>query len=209
MSTINYTKEDGTISQYTLVPAAPAFSDFSDVPPPFGVEAAPPPQSSSMTPQKHRRALSQLSNFSSPSPSPSPSKGFGPRPLAPATKRPTGQSNLGGGGGGGVWGEGALVGEMNEEDWEEEKKEGMGAVKKEIAARIAKAKVDKKTKAADRQRERAAAAKLKKKGEMGAVDLEDGEGEEDEDMGEKPSKGLKRKAQTKERNLKKGKVARK
>jgi hypothetical protein len=41
-----------------------------------------------------------------------------------------------------------------------------------------------------------------------AVDLED-EGEGDEDMGEKPRKRLVRKAQMQERNLKKGKVARK
>jgi hypothetical protein len=47
-----------------------------------------------------------------------------------------------------------------------------------------------------------------KEGGMGSVDLEDEE-EEDEDMGEKPHKGLKRKAQMQERNLKKGKVARK
>jgi hypothetical protein len=38
--------------------------------------------------------------------------------------------------------------------------------------------------------------------------LED-EGEGDEDMGEKPHKRLKRKAQMQERNLEKGKVARK
>jgi hypothetical protein len=97
---------------------------------------------------------------------------------------------------------------MNEEDWEEVKKEGMGAVQKEIAARIVKVMLDKKTRKADKQRERQTAAKLKKKGGMGAVDLEEEE-EGDEDMGEKPHKGLKRKAQTRERNLKKGKVARK
>jgi len=42
-----------------------------------------------------------------------------------------------------------------------------------------------------------------KKGGIGAVTLED------EDMGEKPHKRLKRKAQMQERNLEKGKVARK
>jgi len=47
-----------------------------------------------------------------------------------------------------------------------------------------------------------------KKGGIGAVTLED-EGEGDEDMGEKPHKRLKRKAQMQERNLEKGKVARK
>jgi hypothetical protein len=97
---------------------------------------------------------------------------------------------------------------MNEEDWEEVKREGMGAVQKEIAARIVKVMLDKKTRKADKQRERQTAAKLKKKGGMGAVDLEEEE-EGDEDMGEKPHKGLKRKAQTREQNVKKGKVARK
>jgi hypothetical protein len=89
MSTINHTKEGGTISQYILVRAALPFSDFSDVPPPFRIEADPP-----------------------------------------------------------------------------------------------------------------------KKGGIGAVTLED-EGEGDEDMGETPHKRLKRKAQMQERNLEKGKVARK
>ncbi|KAH8590283.1 hypothetical protein B0O99DRAFT_722115 [Bisporella sp. PMI_857] len=184
MSSINYTVDASTIGEWTLRREGPNFEDFPGPVRPFGVEAGPPPPPSTpspaTTPRKSRPALSALSSNLLLSPSLSkenfPSS-FSSFPSADASGTRAERIFAG------VWGDFVPFREMNNEEWEEEKKRGVDAVLADIIVREEEAIRERKRKNNERGKARYNAKKAEKK---------KAEEEEEEKEGKRKGKKVKR-----------------